>query len=152
MVTAPTVDAGTSSLTVEEAVGKSSTDVTVTLEDSAGNLVTAMTDQIALTATLTAGTQAGKYALVAKAASTAQTTVIREDTAADMAISSLATDKITLTANGTDTATLTMMLNAKDERGTAQSVSGEAARLSAVNAGGRPPPIRTRPSVAVISP
>lgn len=84
------------------------------------------------TATLTAGTVAGKYALTAALDGTtvAQTTAVIEDTAADITQSTLTKDLATIAADGTATSTLTLSLNMKAPDGSLQPVSGEASRLT----------------------
>ncbi|EKN6178982.1 inverse autotransporter beta domain-containing protein [Yersinia enterocolitica] len=178
VMTEPQVSAGKSTLIATDtrllADGKAQTIVTVTLKDADGHPVIGMTDQIALTgtltadsnlvhggtlkqnaavaqtgptlsalketgqgvytATLTAGTQAGQYALDAQVAGAplAKATVLLEDTAADFSLAetALVTDKTTLVANGTDQATLTLTLMSKAADGSLHPVSGEKDRLT----------------------
>lgn len=64
-----------------------------------------------------------------------QSTVVLEDTTADITQSILASDRTTITANGTDEAILTLSLKNKGADGSLQEVTGEASRLTFFVAG-----------------
>ncbi|HIE7651427.1 inverse autotransporter beta domain-containing protein [Salmonella enterica] len=83
-------------------------------------------------AILTTGTEAGKYALSVDLGDRiqAQTSVVLEDTTADMTQSTLTSNRTTMMANGTDEAILTLSLKNKASDGSLQGITGEASRLA----------------------